>query len=130
MRLRPHHILCVRYLTIDPPGRGDEFTDLCRRVRDLMTSDTDTVIEVTEGVDDLCGPCPYLGEGWCVSPFGDEVEVRKWDARVLMGLGLRYGLQMTTGALREIVRQKVPLEFCLNRCPWRSICMTGSAHEF
>ncbi len=95
-----------------------------------MTSDTDTVIEVTEGVDDLCGPCPYLGEGWCVSPFGDEVEVRKWDARVLMGLGLRYGLQMTTGALREIVRQKVPLEFCLNRCPWRSICMTGSAHEF
>jgi hypothetical protein len=129
MRLRPHHILCVRFLAVEPPGRGDEFALLCRRVRDLMTWDTDTIIEVTEGVDDLCEPCPNLSGGRCVSPFGDEDQVRKWDARVLQGLGLRYGLQATTGTLREIVRQKAPLVFCLNRCPWRSICMAGSGHE-
>jgi hypothetical protein len=122
MRLRPHHILCVRFLTIEPPGRGDEFARLCRHVRDLMTSDTGTLIEVTAGVDDLCAPCPNLGEGRCISPFGDEDKVRKWDEHVLQGLGLSYGLQLTTGALRELIAQKAPLGFCKERCPWRTIC--------
>jgi hypothetical protein len=122
MRLRPHHVLCVRFLTIEPPDRGEEFGQLCRRVRELMTSDMDTVIEVTEGVDDLCAPCPNLGEGRCISPFGSENEVRKWDGRVLDGLGLSYGLRLTTGALREVIREKAPLGFCRDRCPWRTIC--------
>ncbi len=122
MKLRPHHILCVRFLAVEPPGRGDEFAHLCRHVRNLMSSDSDTLIEVTEGVDDLCGPCPNLGDGRCISPFGDEDRVRKWDVRVLEGLGLSYGLQLTTGALRDLISRKVPLDFCRDRCPWRTIC--------
>lgn len=91
-----------------------------------MTSDMDTLIEVTEGVDDLCGPCPNLADGRCTSPFGDENEVRKWDARILQGLGLNSGMQLTTGALRELTDRATPLDFCRTRCPWRSVCTVFS----
>jgi hypothetical protein len=122
MRLRPHHILCVRFISIEPPGRGEDFDILCRHVRDIMSSHEDTTIEVTEGVDDLCNPCPNLGDGRCISPFGDEDKVRRWDARIINDLGLTYGDKMTAGELRQLIDQKAPLDFCRNRCPWKTIC--------
>lgn len=125
IRLRPHHILCVRFFEIKPPDRGDDFDSLCMKVRELMTSGTDTPIEVTEGVDDLCVPCPNLGENKCISPFGDEDEVRRWDARVLTGLGITYGQTWTAADLRNHIDERVPLEFCRTRCPWKSICTVG-----
>lgn len=122
MRLRPHHILCVRFISIEPPGRGEDFDILCRQVREILLSHEDTIIEVTEGVDDLCNPCPNLGDSRCISPFGDEDKVRRWDARIIDGLGLTYGEKKTAGELRELINQKAPLDFCRNRCPWKTIC--------
>jgi len=58
MRLRPHHILCARFISIEPPGRGENFDILSRRIRDLLISQEEMLIEVTQGVDDLCGPAP------------------------------------------------------------------------
>jgi hypothetical protein len=121
MSLRPHHILCVRFISIEPPGRGEDFDILCRQVREILLSHEDTIIEVTEGVDDLCNPCPNLGDSRCISPFGDEDKVRRWDARIIDGLGLTYG-EKTAGDLRELINQKAPLDFCRNRCPWKTIC--------
>jgi hypothetical protein len=122
MSLRPHHILCVRFISIEPPGRGEDFDILCRQVREILLSHEGTIIEVTEGVDDLCNPCPNLGDSRCISPFGDEDKVRRWDARIIDGLGLTYGEKKTAGDLRELINQKAPLDFCRNRCPWKTIC--------
>jgi hypothetical protein len=87
-----------------------------------MSSHEDDLIEVTCGVDDLCKCCPNLGENECVSPSGDEVKVRRWDTKVMVGLGLKYGSRKTAGELRRIINQKSPLDFCRDRCPWKTIC--------
>ena len=120
--LRPHHILCVRFLGVEPPGRGDDFASLSREIRDLMLSGDDVEVEITQGVDDLCMHCPHLGDNVCISPFGDEEKVRRWDARIIEGLGICYGEKKTAGELRTLINLKAPIEFCRDRCPWRSIC--------
>ncbi|MEN6473682.1 MAG: DUF1284 domain-containing protein [Syntrophaceae bacterium] len=122
MKLRPHHILCVRFFNIEPPGRGGDFENKSRLIRIMMSSAEGPAIEITRGVDELCAACPSLGEGGCVSPFGDEEKVGRWDTRVMQGLGIAYGEVKTAGELRRLIDSKRPLTFCKERCPWRSIC--------
>jgi len=106
MKLRPHHILCVRFLNIEA----------------MLSSAEEPAIEITRGVDELCAACPSLGENGCVNPFGDEQKVGRWDARVMEGLGITYGVVKTAGELRRLIDSKRPLNFCKERCPWNSIC--------
>jgi len=122
MKLRPHHILCVQFLPEGDIGRGREYKDMETRVREIMRRQDDTLIEVTEGVDELCGPCPECIDGRCNNKFGDEDAVRKWDARVLDGLGVSYRETLSVMYLHTLIRSKAPLPFCRDRCPWRSAC--------
>jgi uncharacterized protein len=122
MKLRPHHILCVPFFTMVPPGRGEDFERISHAIRAMMTVDEDTLIEVNCGVDDLCAACPSLGGNGCVSPFGDEEKVRRWDVRVMEGLNLKYGDVLAAGDLRRLIRRKAPLDFCRQRCVWKSVC--------
>ena len=122
VRLRPHHILCIRFFDMEPGDRGEAFMRAYRDTIAMLTMDEGTVIEVACGPDDLCGPCTYLGQGRCVSPFGDEDKVRRWDARVMDGLGLSYGERKTSGEIRRLIGQRAPLDFCTGRCPWKPVC--------
>ena len=122
LRIRPHHILCLRFLGFEPPGRGDDYDRTSREISETLTSHEDDLIEVWHGVDDLCRYCPELGGNRCISPFGDEDKVRRWDEKVLEGLGLKYGDKLTAGEIRRLVDRKAPLGFCKDRCPWKSIC--------
>jgi len=122
MRLRPHHLMCVRFFVLDPPGRGTEFEQRSRSIRSMMNSAEESVIEITRGVDDLCAVCPSLGDGGCNNPFGDEGKVGRWDARVMEGLGIAYGETRTAGELRRLIDSKRPLTFCQERCPWKTVC--------
>jgi len=126
LRLRPHHILCMRYLPPELLVRGGEFEEVSRDVRETLISSETAMIEVSRGLDDLCISCPDCGENGCVSSFGDEEKVGRWDFRVMGGLGLNYGDRMTAGEFRTLIRQKAPLDFCKNRCPWKSICTVFS----
>jgi hypothetical protein len=122
LRLRPHHLLCLRFFGIEPPDRGNEFECVSREIREILISNEDDLIEVTYGVDYLCGYCPYLGENKCISPFGEEEKVRRWDTRVMDGLNLKYGNRKTAGELRRLINHNAPLDFCRDRCPWKTIC--------
>jgi hypothetical protein len=122
MRLRPHHILCVQFLPEGDMGRGDEYRDMEARVKEVISSNDDTLIEVTEGVDELCGACPDCAGGRCNNKYGDEDSVRKWDARVIEGLVITYGEVIRTSDLQALILRKAPLAFCKERCPWRSAC--------
>ena len=87
-----------------------------------MSSDSEALIEVIEGVDILCLSCPECAGNRCESPHGNEEEVRKWDVKALKGLGISYGERRTAKAFRELVEAKAPLEFCRTRCPWKEVC--------
>ena len=122
-RLRPHHIYCEQFMGVDFPERGEEFVQAEDRIKEIMKAGTDTVIEVTEGVDDLCKFCPLCEDDQCQSPQGNEDEVRKWDAKIVKGLGISYGERKTAQKFRILITQNAPLEFCKTRCPWRATCL-------
>ncbi|KFZ44035.1 hypothetical protein DS62_04750 [Smithella sp. SC_K08D17] len=70
--------------------------------------------------------CHVCQDKRCENPFGNEEEVKKWDAKVLKGLGIFYGEEITLRALIALIREKAPLEFCKTRCPWKQICAVFS----
>jgi hypothetical protein len=121
-RWRPHHIYCEPFLTGNFLDRGERFDQIGEKIIETMRSGTDTIIEVIEGVDELCQTCPLCQNNGCQSPNGDEDAVRKWDAIVLKGLGISYGEKRTAQEFRALIEEKSPLEFCRTRCLWRDAC--------
>jgi len=119
-KLRPHHIFCKTFLTL--PDRGEEFNQVSSAIKELIESNSDTMIEINQGVDVLCRSCPDCRDERCESQHGNEEEVRKWDAIILKGLGISYGEKRTVQELRELISQKAPLDFCRTRCPWKAMC--------
>ncbi len=122
LRLRPHHILCNRFLPLDGLNRGEEFARVVQEIKELTESAGEQIIVVTEGPDQLCCRCPDYRNDRCGNPLGDEEKVRRWDAKVLDGLGIACGEEMTATALLALVREKAPLDFCRERCGWKSFC--------
>ena len=122
LRLRPHHIMCEPFMVLETFDRGEAFNTLATRIKEALESQSDTLIEVIEGTDDLCRTCPLCQNGRCQSPDGDETAVRKWDAIVLRGMEISYGDRLTAGHLMALIRQKLPLPLCLTKCRWKNAC--------
>lgn len=122
LRLRPHHIFCDRFLPLDNLIRGEEFARTVKEIKELTQAESDLMIIVAEGPDRVCKSCPDFKNERCGNPLGDEEAVRKWDAKILKGLGIASGQEMTARSLIELIREKAPLDFCHTRCPWKTIC--------
>jgi hypothetical protein len=122
MILRPHHILCERFLNVEFSERGVEFQQVEQRVKDVMQLGDERLVEVAQGIDELCRVCPHCRGDRCRHPQGDEEAVRKWDSIIVKGLGISYGETRTSKRWAILIREKAPLEFCLTRCPSKSRC--------
>ncbi|MDI6874733.1 DUF1284 domain-containing protein [Candidatus Solincola sp.] len=122
MRLRPHHLFCSRFLPLELLMRGEGFARVVEELKLLTEAESEAVVLVNEGPDQVCEYCPDYADGRCRNPVGDEEKVRKWDQRVLDGLGLSYGQKLTVRDLQALVEEKAPLDFCRDRCPWKSVC--------
>lgn len=122
VKFRPHHIFCERFLKVELPDRGAEFEQVEQRMKDIIQTDDEALVEVTEGIDELCRVCPNCLDDRCQSPLGNEEAVRKWDSIILKGLGISYGETRTSKQWRMLIEQKAPLVFCQTRCPWKSSC--------
>lgn len=124
-RLRPHHLFCLQFLEVEITGRGEEFSRMFSRITKLLRHESEPLITIVDGVDDLCGPCPDRRDDRCASAVGDETEVRKLDAIILKGIGLGVGEVMPADRLRSVVLEKAPIRWC-RRCPWREGCSVQS----
>lgn len=122
IRLRPHHLICNTYLPLQGLLRSEEFVRAVLKVREVMLTHENTIIQITEGVDELCAFCTECRDSRCISPPGGEDAVRKWDARILQGLDLKYGETRPAKEVRGLIAGKAPLEFCRSRCPWKNTC--------
>ena len=121
-QFRPHHIFCARFLEVKTQNRSEEFEQASQKRRETFERQEDVVVEVVEGIDELCRVCPDCREERCQNPRGDEEAVRKWDGIILKGLGINYGETRTSEEWRVLINQKAPLAFCRTRCPHRSSC--------
>lgn len=121
-RYRPHHLFCERFLKVEVPDRGEEFERVSRERKDTIETEDDVVVEVIEGMDELCRVCPDCRDERCQNPRGDEEAVKKWDGIILRGLEINYGEARTSRDWRILIHQKAPLTFCEMQCPYRSSC--------
>lgn len=123
MKLRPHHICCFHFHNFSHPERGERYENALKKMEEVFKAGKD-IIEVKEGPDFLCATCPYFNGERCTHPKGDEEKVRKWDRRILDELGLKHGELAEAGKLKALVKDKMPLNFCLNECSYyrQNIC--------
>ena len=121
LRLRPHHLFCGRFLALDSPERSEVFKSFEQDLRRILDSDDKVVIEIAEGVDELCGFCLHCRNSRCASPQGNEEKVRRWDEIILEELGMSYGYKETNRRLRAVIDEKVPLDLC-KECSHKQDC--------
>jgi hypothetical protein len=119
--------MCEPFMVLETFDRGEAFNALATHIKESLESQTETLIEVIEGTDDLCRECPLCKDDRCQSPDGDETAVRKWDAIVLRGLEISYGDRLTAGHLMALIKQKLPLQLCLTKCRWKNACRVISS---
>jgi hypothetical protein len=121
-KFRPHHVYCLRFLQVEFPERGEQYKLTEKRIKDLLQKEDNVLLEVAEGIDELCQSCINCQDDKCLSPKGSEESVRKWDNILLKGLGISYGDTRSSIQWRRLIEQKAPLDFCLTRCPKKSYC--------
>ena len=99
--------------------------DVVGRLRDGR----DTLVRVLLLPDDICAPCPHLGQDACVKRPNAEVRVQRHDRRVTERLGIEHGQVLPWSELKERIRQRVApedLDSICKGCPWLPI---GYCHE-
>ena len=118
IKLRPHHILCIRHY--EGKGYSEEFTANMRRVISALEGGENIIL--VNGADDICRACPYNKNGTCK----DEDKVRRYDSAAKDELSLEYGKEYVYNDLKNNVtdriyrRDKLP-EIC-GDCEWAEIC--------
>ena len=118
IQLRPHHLFCSHFLGFFDPSRGEHYTQARAKLVRLFTNDLQE-LQVKEGSDFLCITCPYFNGAGCAHSNGDEIQVMKWDTGVIDGMGLHFGQTVTVAEVKSFIKEKMPLDFCTNRCPYR-----------
>jgi len=125
IRLRPHHGLCIRHFT----GRGydQRFTENMTAVVGALKGDPAQEIVIVEDADVLCGCCPNLVGGRCVT----QEKVSGYDATCLRLCGLRFGQRVRWDAFQDAISTKVLGEHELaevcKECEWLSVCVEVGA---
>ena len=127
VRYRPHHFLCS--LGFEGKGYSPEFTAnmaaiVMGRVR--APQGDATVIEVADGFDDICAPCPRNAGSACTH----QPKIDRLDAAHAAALGLSPGDRLAWGEAKARIRAAVPpgsLATLCAGCEWEPWGMCDAA---
>jgi len=130
MYLRLHHLYCNRFMTLTLLERDYRFQEASENLKKLL-EDITTNIDIGHGPDFVCEVCPAFNGQGCIHPNGDEQAVRKWDARIIHGLGLKEGQRLNVSQLNKLIEENSPLSFCLTKCAYyrNNHCNPLKTHE-
>ena len=126
LKLRPHHICCLPFLTLDGDNLDRSFFDTLISVQEALKSELGLYIETVEGPDYVCQACPSCIRGRCESPPIQEEKVRKLDRFLLRDLGMAYGQILTVEEWQSVISRKWPYRLC-RICRWRHHCGAAPA---
>ena len=121
LRLRPHHICCVPFLTFNADNLDKKFFQVLTKVKQTLTSELDLAVTAIEGADDVCRACPDCVNDRCDSPPIKEEMVRRLDAFLLDQLGKSYGDTLKVSQWQSVISEKWPYRLC-RMCRWRAYC--------
>ncbi|MGN1000097.1 MAG: DUF1284 domain-containing protein [Faecousia sp.] len=115
---RPHHGLCLRFFR--GKGYSGDFVKNMAEMKAVM--ETNPVIRLMVGSDEICRSCPNNLAGRCAS--GEKAD--RYDREVLRRCGLSEGAvlpyrELDGLVLRDILTVGVREEVC-GDCQWSGIC--------
>ncbi len=118
IRLRPHHGLCLQFF--QGKGYSERFTAHMGKVKAMAEDHGE--IRLTTGKDEICGHCPNLKNGVCIT----DDKVQRYDRQVLELCGLRGTETLSWEEFSLLIRQKILLagrraDVCPD-CQWEEIC--------
>lgn len=123
-RLRAHHLGCTAGFT--GHGYHADFTAHLARIAEVLAADPDHPIQVVDGPDDLCGPCPHLQAGVCRRDPGAEARVRAHDQEFLQALDLKVGSRTSPREVATCLARDPEARRRIGRscagCPWTAVC--------
>jgi hypothetical protein len=129
IRLRAHTILCLQGFR--GMGYSPEFVANMAAVHRTLTEDPESVVELLDSPDAICGACPHRRVAGCtLNGNGSEQEMTNQDHVVLHRLQLRVGDRVTWQEILDRVRAFVhadDLPAICGNCRWLSLgfCQEG-----
>lgn len=117
IKFRPHHFLCA--LGFEGKGYSTGFVrNFWKVAKHLREEDgDDTVIEVTYGLDNICGPCPHNMGTKC----DNQAKIDELDKNHREVLNLKEGEKLTWGEAKQRIKQHMTIEkhhqVCA-KCEW------------
>ncbi len=130
VKLRAHHLMCVHGFQ----GKGyspdyvKNFWSICGTL-----GEADARVEVVDGADEICAPCPNNDSGTC-KPAGlsDEPRIRALDAAYESTLEVKPGDEMSFDELKKRIAENVTdqaFEKNCAPCSWKRFGYCKSALE-
>lgn len=118
-KLRGHHLICLHFY--EGEGYDRSFIDSLEKTLEEIEA---AGVEVAEGADDVCAPCPHRTEEACTMSETADREIREMDARALALLNIPVGRKAGWSFLRDTVAAVFPEwyeSYCF-ACNWRPAC--------
>ncbi|MHB0915751.1 MAG: DUF1284 domain-containing protein [Thermoleophilia bacterium] len=127
IRLRPHHLLCIQGFR--GQGYSPTFIANMARLKDMLSGNPETRVEIVSSADEICSFCPHLDGGACTRP---GMKVDEIDRSVMARLGLEAGMTGSWSQFTEGIRQKIDpaaLSNVCHECSWIDLgfCAKGIA---
>ncbi len=129
IRLRGHTLLCL--LGFERKGYSPSFIDNMNAVHRTLLTRPETMVEVVEFPDAVCGACPHLAlQGCTLNGDRSEEEMVLQDRDVLARLGLEAGARLRWQEILDRIRSAVrggDLPTICGTCRWLSlgVCSRG-----
>lgn len=115
MKLRPHHLLCIRKFT--GHGYDEAFTNAMTELVQEVRRHPQTEIALVHGCDDLCENCPNRRENACET----EEKVRAMDEGVRTYVSREQGTWASFEDASKSLLQGPWTKIC-GSCQWFSLC--------
>ena len=120
IRLRAHTLLCLQGFR--GMGYSPGFVDNMAAIHRVLTVHPQSVVEILDGPDAVCGACPHRRLTGCTLN-GDrtEQEMKDQDHAVLRKLGLRVGSRIPWSEVLDCIRVSVhaaDLHSICGQCRW------------
>ncbi len=129
MKLRAHHLLCL--LGFRGLGYSPQFVANMDGIAERLRSFPETLIEIVRQPDDVCSPCPFLGEEGCQDKGpGSEERRRDQDKAVMDRLNIKAGERLSWLEIRERIHPAISpqdLYVICHDCQWLPLgyCVEG-----
>lgn len=131
IELRPHHLMCVHGFR--GKGYSPEYVANFWKIFDRLKSDDSEFVEVIQGPDDICRPCPNNFEGKC-TPSGiiDEPRIRSLDDAFQKSLSVQIGEKISWNEVKTRIVENISDEVFEKNCApcaWKKLGYCKEALE-